>query len=265
MSVLPLSLVDAIEQIAVTEELLVALDFDGTLAPTVDDPGSARSHPAARAAILALEGMAKTRIALVSGRSIGSLEGVARLPDSTILVGSHGAEFRIDGTVSGPELDGDERALLEALCAAVETVASRYPGAIIERKPAGSGLHTRMSSPRDATAARADALAAVAALGPDTGITERYGKDILEFTVREADKGTALGMLRNRTAASAVLFVGDDVTDEDGFAVLSGEDLGVKVGPGETAASQRVDDPEAVAELLELLVRFRERKVASPR
>ncbi|MBB5632597.1 trehalose 6-phosphate phosphatase [Cryobacterium mesophilum] len=265
MSALPPALVAAIERIADVDELLVALDFDGTLAPTVDDPASARSHPDAMAAILALEDLEKTRIALVSGRSIGNLASVARLPDSTILVGSHGAEFRFGGAVSGPELDGDERKMLDRLYAAVETVAARYPGARTERKPAGSGLHTRMSSPADADAARADALAAVAALGPSSGITERYGKDILEFTVREADKGTALDVIRHRTAASAVLFVGDDVTDEDGFAVLSGHDVGVKVGPGETAASHRVADPQAVAELLALLAGLRERKAASPR
>ncbi|GAA3749953.1 hypothetical protein GCM10022239_26580 [Leifsonia bigeumensis] len=248
-----------LQRIAGAPALLVALDFDGTLAPTVDDPDAARALPAARAAVVALAGLPATRVAVVSGRAIASLERVAQLPSELLLVGSHGAELRIDGEESGPDLSAEDLDLLGRLYGAVAGVATRYPGVRVEEKPAGCGLHTRTASPEDAAAVRREALAAVRSLAGGEGIAERYGKDILEFTVRTADKGTALQVLRDRTAASAVLFVGDDVTDEDGFAVLAGDDLGVKVGAGDTRATRRVDDPEAVAELLGLLVRYRER------
>lgn len=266
-----------LKRIAGTPTFLVALDFDGTLAPTVDDPDAARAIPATRTAIVALAELPATRVAVVSGRAIASLERVAQLPSDILLVGSHGAELRIDGEESGPGLSTEELDLLGRLYAAVASIAARYPGVRIEEKPAGCGLHTRMTSPEGAAAARAEALAVVRSLGDGSdggdgggsdgavGIGERYGKDILEFTVRTADKGTALQVLRDRTAASALLFVGDDVTDEDGFAALTGDDLGVKVGPGDTAATQRVDDPEAVAELLALLVQYRERRAPSHR
>lgn len=248
-------------RIAATERLLVALDFDGTLAPTVDDPDRARSHPDATTAILTLMRLADTRVAIVSGRALGSLKRVIQLPDAAILVGSHGAEFRIDGEESGPELDSGEHAILENLHATLESVASRYPGARTERKPAGGGLHTRLSSTSDADAAWADAVREVAEL--DEGISHRVGKDILEFTVRHADKGTAMGTLRQQFSATGVVFIGDDVTDEDGFAALTARDVGIKVGAGDTAAGYRVHDTADVVTILQRLADERGRALGS--
>jgi trehalose 6-phosphate phosphatase len=91
---LPEPLVGALREIARTRRLLVALDFDGTLAPEVDDPEAARALPEARAAVLRLIAMPNTRVALVSGRALESLIQVSNLPDSVLLVGSHGIELR---------------------------------------------------------------------------------------------------------------------------------------------------------------------------
>lgn len=249
------ALADAIEEIARTPTLLVALDFDGTLAPTVDDPESARATPAARSAVLALLGLQKTRVALVSGRAIASLERVAELPEAVLLVGSHGAEFRLDGRESDLRLSAEERERLDGLFASLAAVARRFGAVRIEEKPFGYALHTRLAAPADAEAAQAEALRA--ATRP--GVSSRYGKNVLEFSVRPADKGSALGRLRDYTAAGRVLFVGDDVTDEDAFAALESGDVGVKVGAGESAAGFRIDSPSSVACLLELLAKARER------
>jgi trehalose-phosphatase len=72
----------------------------------------------------------------------------------------------------------------------------------------------------------------------------------------DVGKGAALRRMREAIRADAVLYVGDDVTDENGFAALDDEagDVTVKVGPGETGARHRVRDPEDVAAMLELLV-----------
>ena len=59
----------------------------------------------------------------------------------------------------------------------------------------------------------------------------------------QADKGYALDALRHQVGATAAIFVGDDVTDEDAFSRLTGPDLGIKVGAGPTFATQRVDGP----------------------
>lgn len=248
---------EAVHRIASVPHLLVALDFDGTLAPTVDDPEAARALPESTAAIDALVHLPATTVAFVSGRSLAGLSDVAAAPPEVILVGSHGAESLVSGKETGPTLTQKEQELVEALCLAVDTVATRFSGARVERKPSGMGLHTRLSSTNDAEAARAESLRAVEELPGSEQISERYGKDILEFTVRAADKGSALAWLREHSTASAVLFIGDDVTDEDGFRALTVGDVGVKVGTGDTAAEYRVSDPREVSELLSALVHAR--------
>jgi trehalose 6-phosphate phosphatase len=91
--------------------------------------------------------------------------------------------------------------------------------------------------------------------GPATwdGVHVTQGKEVAELVVVEASKGTALDLLRAQLGATGVLFVGDDLTDEKAFVRLRDGDVGVKVGPGDTAARYRVDDPEDVTDLLELL------------
>ncbi len=86
---------------------------------------------------------------------------------------------------------------------------------------------------------------------------ERGGKDILEFAVRHVTKGDAVDRLRELRGADAVFFAGDDVTDEDAFAVLRDGDVGVKVGAGETRAGFRVTDPAALTDVLKQLARLR--------
>ncbi len=253
---------DAVLRIAAAHSLLVALDFDGTLAPTVDDPETARALPLAVDAIGELALLASTTVALVSGRSLAGLQAVAEAPPEVVLVGSHGAESLVAGEENRPALTADEHALLETLCLSIEEVAALFPGARVERKPSGCGLHTRLSSPDDAEAARSKALTSVEALAGSTHISERYGKDILEFTVRAADKGSALKWLRELSAATAILFIGDDVTDEDGFRALAAGDVGIKVGAGDTAAEYRISDPTDVSELLAALVPARQRALS---
>ncbi|MBX3088653.1 MAG: trehalose-phosphatase, partial [Cryobacterium sp.] len=125
-------------------------------------------------------------------------------------------------------------------------------------KPAGTALHTRMlRSPAATEAARQSALARVVELDSQQRVTHRYGKEILEFSLRRADKGGAIQLLRAQSRADSVLFIGDDVTDEDGFAVMTDGDVGIKVGPGETSARFRVEDPSEVEELLGVLDRER--------
>ncbi len=80
---------------------------------------------------------------------------------------------------------------------------------------------------------------------------------MLEFAVISTDKSEAVDILRTRYDASAVVFLGDDVTDEKAFRRLHASDVGIKVGPGETLAGFRVDSPEDVALTLEHLLRAR--------
>ena len=83
------------------------------------------------------------------------------------------------------------------------------------------------------------------------------GKAVIELAVVQTDKGHALDVLRHQVGATAAVFLGDDVTDEKAFARLSGPDLGVKVGAGETLAGFRIDDPAEVGMVLAFLLEER--------
>ncbi|PPF21050.1 trehalose-phosphatase [Rathayibacter sp. AY1A7] len=251
----PERLAAALRELAATERLLVALDFDGTLAPEVDDPARARALPEAREAVLRLLALPGTRVALVSGRALGSLEEVSQLPDEALLVGSHGIEIRLDPEEDAVRLDDDELEKVGVLEDVLKGIARGIDNVWIEDKPAGFALHTRLATERHSRVAHVVALSEARA--EVQGVTVREGKNVLEFSVRSTTKGEAVQHLRRYTGATAVLYAGDDVTDEDAFAVLGSGDVGIKSGEGTTAASYRVRGPEQVAHALLLLADLR--------
>ncbi|GAS94692.1 HAD superfamily hydrolase [Mycolicibacterium canariasense] len=237
----------ALTAIARTPRLLVTSDFDGTLAPIVNNPADARPLPAAAEALVALSALPDTTAALISGRARDVLRELSGMPDSVALVGSHGAEFD-----TGFVRDIDT-GLLATITATLRDIAADRPGVTVETKPASVALHVRNADPADGDAALAAARAA--ARSWDAHLTS--GKAVLEFAVIVTDKGEAVDELRRRHDATAVVFLGDDVTDEKAFRRLRETDIGVKVGPGDTLARYRVPAPEDVAEVLRFLVAAR--------
>jgi len=235
---------EVIDGLARTPILLVASDFDGTLAPLAAHPSQAEPDRQAVVALKALAGMPQTHVAIISGRALSDLAQRTGATDGVHLVGSHGSEFDLGFATM---LAAPAREMLARLKADLSALAGALPGCLLEEKPAGFAFHYR----------NADQPAAVKVVdlildGPGRlpGVHVRHGKCVIELSVVETDKGKALERLRQRMGASAVLFVGDDKTDEDGFAVLAGPDVSVKVGPGETAARYRVADTVGVARLL---------------
>ncbi|MET0934084.1 MAG: trehalose-phosphatase [Mycetocola sp.] len=255
MSAIDAALNSALEQLAQVEHLLVALDFDGTLAPFVDRPEDARALPEARRAVDRLLEVSHTTVAFVSGRAVDSLQLASEAPAGVLLVGSHGAEYRFDGVDAHPPLDEVDTARVTELTAGFAGFSVAHPGARIERKPAGFAVHTRGLDTDAAFAADDAARRIVADVCPDA--TVRDGKDVLEFSVLDATKGDAIVHLRDYTGATAVLYAGDDVTDEDAFSVLGAGDLALKAGDGPTVAPFRVGDPTDVAEVLDRLASLR--------
>ena len=252
---IPEDLVTALRQIANAEKLLVALDFDGTLAPHVDRPEDARAVEGAREAIVRLLDFPGVRVALVSGRALVSLQHVADPPSEVLLTGSHGIEVQLDSPDIELNLVATELEQLDTLARVLDRIAGSVSGTLIERKPAGMALHTRLAKPHDSRTVQREAREQLSELLP--GLTVREGKNVLEFSVRSSTKGEALERLRQHTGADRVLYAGDDVTDEDAFAVLQEGDLGLKIGPGVSLAGYRVRGPEEVAQVLAILAELR--------
>lgn len=249
-----LGLTSALSTLARTPHLLVALDFDGTLAPLVPHAEDARALPSSAAALRALAGLPRTTTALLSGRALDSLRAVADPPAATLLVGSHGAETWLGPDAEPLTLTGEQQDLLSRAVAAVERVVAAHEGTQIEFKPAGVVLHTRTASDDVADAAVAAARAELALID-DLRVTD--GKRVLEISVLAADKGQGLAVLREASGATAVLFAGDDVTDEHALRTLTGEDVGIRVGEGTTSARFTVATLEEFADVLQELERMR--------
>lgn len=254
---LPEELARALTTFAARPHILVGLDFDGVLAPIVEDRDAARAWPGTMDAVRALAALRQTDVVLVSGRALDSLAAVSDLgpQDAVSLVGSHGAETSVRGPsgslLPSTALTSEDERRLASVVEALQAIAATDPGLDVELKPTGAVLHTRRAAPDVATDVEERALA-----GPGSwpGVHAIRGKAVVELAVVETSKGVALQRLRSALGADAVLYAGDDVTDETAFAVLTAGDVGVKVGPGDTSAAYRVDGPPEMRELLQRLV-----------
>lgn len=259
---LPADLRAAIEHFAREPRVLVASDFDGVLAPLVLDPMSSRPQPGTVEALRALAELPEVDVAVVSGRDLATLRKLTGLSesDAIVLVGSHGAESSeplTDGSSTPSSGLGEaEQAALEGATHALEAVVERFGDARVEHKPAGVVLHTRGMD--DDEAARASA-AALAVPEDVPGVRAMRGKSVVELSVLDVTKGSALGALAQKLGTSATAYFGDDVTDETVFEALdaTGGHVTVKVGEGDTAAAYRVDSCEAMPTLLKALLEAR--------
>ena len=227
--------------------LLIACDYDGTIAPLVDDPMTALPLRETSVALRGLAALAQTDVAVISGRSLRDLAALSRLPAEIHLVGSHGSEFDIDFALDlDPALQERRSELLDAL----GQLVADHPKLSLEKKPASVAVHYRALDEDEIETVVAEIERIHVAIGK---LDIRHGKKVCELLLIPTDKGKALSTVRATVGATAVLFLGDDVTDEYAFRTLHGPDVGVKVGEGETAAPFRVDSPEEVAILLAAL------------
>lgn len=257
---------EALSAIIGADDLLIALDFDGTLAPLVNRPEDARLLPELVPVLEQLLQLPATDTALISGRAGDSLAACAEVPRGMRAVGSHGSqwgsiEMDKDGTrrfqAAPTELTDRQAELLAKITAELETIASTHPGTHVETKTAGAALHVRQAD----TAVGEEALAQ-AAEGPGSidGVYALGGKAVLELSVLRTTKGEAIAKLVELTGASACLYAGDDETDEHAFKAMEKlpiDTVSIKVGEGESAANVRLADPGELAEALSLIARER--------
>ncbi|MEV6159979.1 trehalose-phosphatase [Nonomuraea sp. NPDC052129] len=241
---------------------VIGLDFDGTLAPIVADPASARIHPEAPP-VLAELGRYVNAVAIVTGRPVATaLELGTGLTDAPsladvpglVVLGHYGFERWEDGRVSAPppppgvlEAEAELQLLLVSL---------GVKGVAIEDKGRAVAVHTRRSADPEGTL---EALREpLAALAKKHGLVVEPGRLVLELRPPGMDKGHALGLFLAERAARSVMFVGDDLGDLAAFDAVRNSGLpGVNVCSGSaevTALAERadivVDGPDGVVALL---------------
>ena len=134
---------DALEKIARSASLLVASDYDGTIAPLVVDPASARPNRESLVALRELAALPQTHVAVISGRALSELDRLLGSPDRVHLVGSHGSEFDLNFATSLPEQAVQTRGRIHEQ---LQTNAGRGPGFTLEIKPSSDAFHSRNST-----------------------------------------------------------------------------------------------------------------------
>lgn len=220
------------------------LDVDGTLLRIASHPDAVRVPPELLAALDRLQARFGGALALVSGRAIDNLDALfapLRLP----CAGVHGLERRDAAAAIHRD---DATAALAPLRAPLEEFVARHTGLLLEDKGQSLALHFR-NAPACAAPAEDLLRRLVAAAGPALDL--KPGKMVLEVTPGHADKGTAITAFMQEPpfAGRRPVFLGDDVTDEDGFAVvnrLGGVSVRVGTADRPTAARHRLADEAAV-------------------
>ena len=230
------------------QRVALFLDLDGTLAPIMPRPDDVGPDPARARLLVRLREALEDRVAVVSGRSLPDLDHI--LDRGVAAIGAvHGLVRRsADGAVTALE----PHAGLEDARRILGELAHCDRGLLLEDKGLSVALHYR-SAPSAAEAV----IEAAERLSKATGLILQLGDMVAELRTPGADKGAALtAFLREAPFLGALpVFVGDDLTDEDGFAAaerLGG--FGVLVGePRPTTARYGLADPKDVSRWLQAL------------
>lgn len=230
--------------------LALFLDVDGTLLEIAGSPDAVRVEAGLQDVLGRLCRRLAGAVALVSGRRIADLDRLFSLPDLPA-AGLHGLERRRG---DGRLVRGATEGLPVAMRRRLDHLAAAHPGMLIEDKGAAVAVHYR-GAPGAEAAARHVVAALMAEDAGEFALLD--GKMVLEIRRRGGHKGDAVAafMAEPPFAGRRPVFVGDDVTDEDGFEVvnrLSGWSVRVGDGGG-THARFRLPDVGAVIAWLETL------------
>jgi trehalose 6-phosphate phosphatase len=228
-------------------QALVAFDFDGTLAPIVEDPDSARAQDGAAAALAELARHVG-KVAIITGRpaavavEYGGLSGIAGL----VVLGQYGRERWENDTLQTPE---PPPGVAEARVKLPKILRTAPEGVLIEDKGHALAVHTRRAAEPEVALERLRGI--VAALAERSGLVVEPGRFVLELRPPGMDKGAALRALVAECGSAAVLYAGDDLGDLAAFdAVEALRDEGV---PGVKVCSSS-DEVTVLAERADLVV-----------
>jgi trehalose 6-phosphate phosphatase len=210
---------------------VVAVDFDGTLAPIVTRPEDARPAPGALDALAALSDRVGA-VAVVTGRGaldviqLGSLDSIARLH----VLGHYGLEEWRDGELTSPDPDPGVEEVRRRL---PDVLATAPDGVHVEDKHHSLVVHTRPAA--DPAAALAELTPALELLADETGLETVPGRYVVELRPRGVDKGHAIHRVASERSAGAVVYIGDDLGDLAAFDAVAA--LRADGVPGLTVAS----------------------------
>jgi trehalose 6-phosphate phosphatase len=232
----------------------ILLDVDGTLLDIAPTPQEVHVPPSLRRSLAALQEKSGGALALVSGRLVSDIDALFH-PLKFSVVGCHGAEIRLfqNGKISehgSPPLPDEIRHRFSAV--ALENA----PGILFEDKAYSVALHYRLA-PHKKQAVQDDIDAVIAELPPHS-VHVMHGKAVFEIKRMGFNKGVGVRELMRHApfAKRRPVFVGDDVTDEDAFAVMPEFDgVAISVGRMVKGVAQRFETPTDVRKWLDRVCR----------
>ena len=224
----------------------IVCDIDGTIAPIAPTPAEARLAPGAREALIELTKLVDV-VAAVTGRSATDGAAMIGIPEM-LVVGNHGLEWLRDGE---REIDPAAVAAVPRIQAALTEIAvvvSHDPdlqGTYVEDKTLSGSIHYRQTMNHTVSFQKLYALARAA--GERHGLKITEGRLVIELRPPvDINKGAALLRIIARDQLRGMVFLGDDVTDVDGFRVLSN----LRTERNFAGASIAISDPEAKPEVV---------------
>ncbi len=230
-------------------------DFDGTLAPIVPHPWQARLPGATRAALALLARAPRVSLGVVSGRQLSDLRRLVGLKN-VCYIGSHGLQWVLPGQRPHLEATPAQRSRIRKIGAELQRRLRALPGIWVERKVVSVAVHYRTASPWQARRAVAQVARLARHQAPHVKLLK--GKKIVELLpAGAASKARAVRALLARQRSPLVVYLGDDVTDENVFACLGKTGLGIFVGrPRASRARFRLSSPQQVCQFLERLCKI---------
>jgi trehalose 6-phosphate phosphatase len=241
-------------QIPFSRNWALFLDIDGTILELAETPGQVVVSARLRGLVRNLNTAMGTALALVSGRSLSGIDDLFQIP-SLSAAGLHGVECRtgVDGITHVQSVD---ESVMQSFRSRLKCCIGRYPGLVLEDKKLSIAIHFRRAAHLQ-TAVEKILHETIA--DHDSAFHIQHGKMIAEIKPRGADKGFAIRRLmqappfRDRSP----VFIGDDITDEDGFLVINEmHGTSIKVGAGRTGAAYRLAQPAEVIDWLEAYLKF---------
>lgn len=228
---------------------LFGLDFDGTLAPIVEDPADAQMEPRLLPQLSSISARSSISTVIMSGRERADVEARVGLPN-LIYAGNHGLDIHCGSLRFVEPNAAASLPALDEMAVAMSNKLHDVRGAIVEHKGLTLSVHYRMVDESAHEEVRRHVHNVLA--GTDHPFVLTIGKRVFEIRPRTYwNKGAAMIWIKDQICPDAkILYVGDDRTDEDAFRVCP-DGISIRVGRSEeTIASYFLDSQADVFEFL---------------
>ncbi len=255
---------EVVKQFKSARHILLLLDYDGTLTPIVERPELANLPKTARQLLQALARQRRFTLGVISGRALVDLRDKVGISD-IIYAGNHGLEIEGPGVSFVNPLAEEFRPVLRLMHYVLAQALGAIKGVLVEDKGLTLSVHYRQV-PADKSTAVKNIFNRIAQGAATLGkIRITSGKKVYEIRPAVAwDKGKAIKLLMNkygkggRKSQLLPIYIGDDLTDEDGFKVIENYGGGISIFVGEanlsSAARYFLRSPEEVNKFLSMLL-----------